>query len=232
MMPTPEPLSTSIRAMLDLESLIPAVSPAVRARVMAQARAALITREEPLLVAELAPMASRSAPHTRWAAAAALVAVTGLAAGAGAYAFRARHESPRARASAVPAPTALAEVRSKGRATAVARPAEKAVLVPEGGAAPARLLPADAVRAELRLLRRARTAVIREDFAAALAPIAEHARRFQDGRLAEEREALRVKTLAGLGRTAEAERAATEFKTRFPRSVLSPAVSKMPSSRP
>jgi hypothetical protein len=74
--------------------------------------------------------------------------------------------------------------------------------------------------------------VAREDFAAAQPPIAEHARRFQDGRLAEEREALRVKSLAGLGRSDEARRAAAAFKARFPRSVLLPAVSQMPASRP
>jgi len=91
---------------------------------------------------------------------------------------------------------------------------------------------ADAARAELRLLRQARGAVARGDYAAALAPIGEHAHRFKDGRLAEEREALRVKSLAGLGRTDEARRAAKAFRARFPRSVLLPAVSQMPASEP
>ena len=86
--------------------------------------------------------------------------------------------------------------------------------------------PADATRAELRLLREARAAVAREDFAAALPPIAEHARRFKNGRLVEEREALRVKALGGLGRTAEARHAAAAFQARFPHSVLLPAVSQ------
>jgi hypothetical protein len=90
----------------------------------------------------------------------------------------------------------------------------------------------DAAREELHLLRRARAAVARGDFAAALAPIAEHTRRFKDGRLAEEREALRVKALAGLGRTDEARRAAAAFEARFPHSVLLPAVSRMPASEP
>jgi hypothetical protein len=70
---------------------------------------------------------------------------------------------------------------------------------------------ADAARAELRLLRQARAAVAREDYAAALPPIADHVRRFRDGRLVEEREALRVKALAGLGRTDDAQRAAAAF---------------------
>src|SRR5204862_2317853 len=75
-------------------------------------------------------------------------------------------------------------------------------------------------RDELRLLSHAREAVARRDFAAALPPIAEHTRRFRDGRLLEEREALRVKALSGLGRGEEARRAATAFKRRFPHSVL------------
>jgi hypothetical protein len=83
---------------------------------------------------------------------------------------------------------------------------------------------------ELRLLGEARAAVARHDFAAALGPISEHARRFRNGRLAEEREALRVRALSGLGRTDEAQRAADAFETRFPRSVLAPAVSHMPAS--
>jgi hypothetical protein len=73
----------------------------------------------------------------------------------------------------------------------------------------------------------ARAAVARQDFAAALVPIGEHARRFKGGRLTEEREALRVKALSGLGRTEEARHAANAFETRFPNSVLQPAVSHM-----
>jgi hypothetical protein len=38
--------------------------------------------------------------------------------------------------------------------------------------------------------------------------------------LSEEREALRVKALVGLGRIAEAKRAGAAFRKRFPRSAL------------
>lgn len=225
MMRAAEPLSTSLRTMLDHEAVIPPVSPLVRARVIARAQAALIARDERLFV----PV--RHTAHTRWAAAAALVGVTALAAGAGAYALRARLAPPSVeRMVASPAPRPVPAPRPKIRVAAPKAPLDEAEVNP--AVRTARLSRADAIRAELRLLRRARGAIIREDFSAALAPITEHARRFQDGRLAEEREALRVKTLAGLGRTVEAERAAAEFKMRFPRSVLSPAVSKMPASRP
>jgi hypothetical protein len=92
------------------------------------------------------------------------------------------------------------------------------------------LPPADAARAELHLMRQARAAVARGDFAAALSPIAEHSHRFKNGRLVEEREALRVKTLLGLGRSNEARRAAAAFRARFPRSVLLPTIGQMPAS--
>jgi len=58
------------------------------------------------------------------------------------------------------------------------------------------------------------------DFAGALAAVGEHAHRYPSGSLVEEREALRVRSLAGLGQSAEAQRAASAFHARFPRSVL------------
>jgi hypothetical protein len=95
-----------------------------------------------------------------------------------------------------------------------------------------RLRPANAGRSELRLLGRARAAVARADFAAALSSIVEHARRFSNGHLAEEREALRVGALIGLGRDEEARRAATAFRARFPHSVLVAAVDQMSARAP
>ena len=81
--------------------------------------------------------------------------------------------------------------------------------------------------AELQLLRAARQDVTRGDFAGALAVIAEHVRRFRNGSLVEEREALRVKSLAGLGRHEDAQRAAAEFHARFPHSVFLPTFERM-----
>lgn len=79
-------------------------------------------------------------------------------------------------------------------------------------------------RDELALLQRARAAVAANDWGDAHSAVSEHARRFPVGQLAEEREALRVKTLIGLGRQEEARQAARAFEARFPRSVLGPAV--------
>jgi len=90
----------------------------------------------------------------------------------------------------------------------------------------------DSARVELRLVERARAAIDREDFPQAMELLAEHARRFRSGRLVEEREALRVKALASLGRRSDARRAAAQFEARFPRSPLLPTVIEMPDLAP
>ena len=222
-MTTRSPVSPEVRALLDQERVIPPVSPSQRARAMARARAALAA---PVVITS-AP--SAAAPRTRWAAAAAAVLVVGAAVAAAAYEIHTR---------LVPAAVARPAAVAAAPAVAARPPASSAadVAVPDLSPTPAATVagpsssPADAARAELRLLRQARAAVARGDFAAALSPIAEHTRRFKNGRLVEEREALRVKALVGLGRAGEARHAAAEFRARFPRSVLLPAVSQMPTS--
>jgi hypothetical protein len=82
--------------------------------------------------------------------------------------------------------------------------------------------PQESYAAELGLLQRAQVACVTQDFSGALVLVAEHARQFPNGRLAEEREALRVRSLAGSGRVDEARRAGAAFAHRFPRSVLLP----------
>jgi hypothetical protein len=223
-------LSPEVRALLDEERAIPAQPAAVRARAMARARAAL--------AAGLAtPVASpaRTALRSRWAAAAVLVCMASAAAVLAAYGIHAHI----ARLAApvvlppIPAPARSGAVRKAPEAPPVVAPADdEAPPAPPRTLSPPRLSRAEALRAELRLLRHARAAVAREDFAAALVPIAEHVRRFKDGRLAEEREALRVKALVGLGRAQDTRRAAAAFRTRFPHSVLLPAVDRMSASGP
>jgi hypothetical protein len=83
---------------------------------------------------------------------------------------------------------------------------------------------ADPFAVELDVLQRAHAAYARRDFSGALTLVAEHARRFRKGPLAEQREALRVRSLVGSGRRDEAQRAASAFAVRFPRSVLLPRV--------
>ena len=227
--------STETRALLERERSIPAQPPAVRARTLARARAAVLAGAVSGTATENAPPTESPARRTWWAAAAVVACVVGVAAGAVAYqAARARPEPsstlpgrslevvPRAAAAAqVPAAPATIPDPTTTTAPAIARSSTRS-----------HAATADSVREELRLLHRARAAVGRADYIAALLPIGEHARRFPDGRLTEEREALRVKSLAGLGRTEQARRAALRFEARFPRSVLSPAVSRMPVTPP
>jgi hypothetical protein len=213
-------LSPKVRALLDRERAIPPQPATVRARALARARAAIVAGS---------PMQStppRAVPRIPWFATAALI---GAAAAVGAGAYEIRGHWARAPRPPAAAPT-LAEAATPlapSAATATAEPTS----APSGSIGTAQS-PQDAASAELHLLRQARAAVARGDFAAALPAIAEHARRFKNGRLAEEREALRVKALAGLGRTEEARRAATAFEGRFPHSVLLPAIGQMPGSEP
>jgi hypothetical protein len=230
-MTTRSPVSPEVRALLEQERVLPPLSASQRARAMARARAALAA---PVVTTSAR---STAAPRTRWAAAAAAVLVVGAAVGAAAYEIHAQlARKQMTRPVAVAAAPAVASAPAVA-AMAPAPPAAE-VAVPDLRPTPAitaaapSLPPADAARAELRLLRQARAAVARGDFAAALPPIAEHTRRFKNGRLVEEREALRVKALVGLGRAEEARHAAADFRTRFPRSVLLPAVSRMPAARP
>ncbi len=218
------PVSPEVRALFEQERVIPSLSAAQRARAMARARAALQSSVAPVVVPASAP------PRTRWLAAVAAALVIGAAVGAAAYEIHARlAPAAVAHRGAVPAPRPI---------VSAPMPAAPAAAVPEPAPAPSPSLaapessPAEAARAELHLLRQARAAVARDDFAAALSSIAQHTRRFKNGRLVEEREALRVKALVGLGRNDEARHAAAAFQARFPRSVLLPTVSQMPDSRP
>jgi hypothetical protein len=221
-MSTRPPLSSETRALLERERAIQPLPAAQRARAMARARAALAAGR----ASTTAPASGRS--RTRWAVAAAAALIASAAVGAAAYEIRVRlARAPQIAPAARALPVAAAAPAARPATEADEQPVAPESPVPAPG-----LSPAEAARAELHLLREARAAVARGDFSAALTPIAEHTRRFKNGRLAEEREALRVKALAGLGRTGEARRAAAAFRARFPRSVLLPAVSRMPTSAP
>jgi hypothetical protein len=218
-------LSREVRALLDRERGILPVPDAARARSLARARAALIAGGVPTSAS------SGVAGRTRWIALAVGMCMLAAAVGAAAYEIRARFGRP----SGDPAPSIVVVLAAPptppmAPASAEAAPGEP-LSSAAGASAPAPRQPDDA-GSELRLMEHARAAVVRGNFAAALPLIAEHSRRFKGGRLAEEREALRVKALSGLGRAEEARRAADAFKAHFPKSVLLPAVSQMPASGP
>jgi hypothetical protein len=213
---TPEP---DLEAMLEHARVIPPVSDVVRARALARARATAATASASTVEAEGLPARVRRPSF----AAAAAIAFALLAGGAAAALL---HRTP------APPPAPPAAPRAIERAPAppapVAEPAAPPDVAPQPSAVaktrrPARVpTPQESYAAELDLLRRAQSAYASRDFSNALVLVAEHGRRFPNGRLAEEREALRVRSLASSGRRGEARNAVDAFANRFPRSVLLP----------
>jgi hypothetical protein len=193
----------------------------VRARALARARAAIVAESR------VPQMAAIAAPGRRFRIAlAASFAVAVGAAGATA-ALRTTLFSP---AGATPtAPAVVSQPVAVPPRSAV----EQEPLAPEAIVPPhaTRFTAAqESYRAEVALLQRAQAAYANRNFTAALALVGEHGRRFPRGRLAEEREALRVRSLAAAGRRDEARRAATIFAHRFPRSVLLPRLQETVSA--
>ena len=210
--------STVVREMLAQERQIPAVPAATRDRAFARALETVAT------MAVSPPIAPTPPRSLRWVA---VVAVLGLGSTAGGVAVY----KLSTRVQAVPTTAVVAAwmpesvVDGKTRDTAIADPrVETSTSSPLGRLA---TRPADV---EVRLLEQAWVALEREDFAAAMVPLVEHARRFRNGRLTEEREALRIRALSGLGLRDEVRRAAADFGARFPLSPLLPAVNRMASS--
>jgi len=213
-------LSPDVQALLDHERQITVLPAAARARALSRARAALAAG------VATRPIPSRAPSALRWAAAAGLACVATVAAGAAAYSLGVRARPPAPPVAASPAMESPAPHWSAGDGPLLNLLAEPVHVAP-----PARAR-ASAARVELRLLQQARAAVAREDFALAIRLLTEDARRFRTGRLVEEREALRVKSLASLGRRTEARRAAVDFEANFPRSPLLPAVRQILDSAP
>ncbi len=92
-------------------------------------------------------------------------------------------------------------------------------------AAPSQAAPAT-VDDEAALLANATRALAHGDYDQALGIVAEHARRFANGVLAEERGALELEALLGLGRGDEAAVAARRFASSYPHSVHAPLVER------
>ena len=80
------------------------------------------------------------------------------------------------------------------------------------------------LQAEGELLQKGRTAMVRGDTEGALAAVEEHATRFPRGKLAEEREALKVQALVAEDRAPEARAALGAFQRNYPKSLLGPAL--------
>jgi hypothetical protein len=198
---------------------VPPVPNVVRARAVARARAAIATgapyKSRPLVI-------GARGRGLRMAVAASLAMLI-CAAGAVA-AFRSgifnRPDPEPEPAPITRASTPISATRSEPEPPPIVAPLPKPA--PRLARATRPLTARESYAAERSLLQRAQVAYAGQDFSAALMLVAEHGRRFPNGRLAEEREALRVQSLAGAGRANEARRAVAAFAARFPRSVLLP----------
>ncbi len=204
-------LPGDLRKLLERERAVPALPAETRERILARARKTLADK------GALPPRERRPIPVLRWAVSGAVVALASAAGGVAAFELCLRMQG------------ATAPVVST---TAIAKPGPRTE-PPAKDTDPSPVAYQTTRRAddEVRLLARARLALAHEEFGAAMGPILEHARRFKHGRLTEEREALRVKALSGLGLREEVRRAAAAFEARFPRSPLVPAVNQLASSR-
>ena len=211
-------LSIEVRALLNEERSIPAVPAATRARAIQRARQAQSTAVQTAVVASSAP-----GVLPIWVVAGLACSIS-VAAGVVASVLVTRERSGPTVAVA-PAAEPVSAGDPQGPGSTAGAPA---VQLPSSPASSGVELERE--RDELRLLERAYAALRREDFAAAISPLMEHARRFKQGRLAEQREVLRMKALSGLGRQEEVRRAAAAFEVRFPRSPLMPVVQQMASA--
>ena len=228
-------LEPELEAFLAHRAIERRVPPDLRARALAHARAIMVGRgaipPAPLLRLPAArPMPVARGRRLFRIALAAAFAVAGAAVGAVA--------ALRDRTADAPMPSVERLSPARGApVTGVGVPSNESPAAPAERAAPTTpphpprsASKADPFSAELDLLQRAHAAYTRRDFSVALALVAEHTRRFPRGHLAEQREALRVRSLAGSGRADEAERAAAAFAIQFPRSVLLPRVAGAPES--
>jgi len=201
--------------------VIPRVSEVVRARSLSRARATMAA----MAVIPREPLSSVRRRSLTIALAASLA--MGVGAAVATAALRGRVPSP-----SQPAPPAVLHTQRPMHTLDVPPSRPSIVPPPAVTARPQRWAhPATAQEsyaAELDLLARAQVAYAAREFADVLARVAEHGRKFPNGRLAEEREALRVRALEGSGRTEEAHRAAATFADRFPRSIMLPRLSREP----
>jgi hypothetical protein len=197
----------------------------VRARARARALASLTAA-----AASPPSIEARHVRSLRLALTVALAFTGAVAVAAGAIAAL-RGRAPRA---STPVPLFISDVAPPSLAAqadspeAPPTPTAKPVLSSERRRAHSSFAARGAYSAELRLLRRAQVAYAGADFFSALVLMREHERRFPNAALAEERDALRVRSLAGAQRAAEARDAAEAFAHRFPHSVLLPSLRVIP----
>jgi len=203
------------------------VSGLARARSLARARARLAKGATPPRPRRATARSSRG---RRSVALAAVLVLT--AAGAAAALLRRAPLADRpAPSMALPTPRELPRAPTQAAPSLAVPPQPSPALAPAPGRG-VTVRPGGERAGELAVLRRAQGAYANGDYAAVVAIIDQHARRFTNGRLAEEAEALRVRSLARCGRGGEAERGLAAFARRFPHSVLLPALRRSVENEP
>jgi hypothetical protein len=211
-----EPLSPNVEALLDSVRTLDSEPEERRLRALARARAAVsMTALAPSVRPRFAGLGLKLAAAFVVAAAAVSAATVHFKAARKPAALAPNPVLQQAPSGAAP----QASPSSQGEAPDPASSLEPDAVPRAAPAVSAHSAP-ERYALELEVLQPARAAVARGDFSAALSSIAEHHRRFPDGQLSEERDALRVQALSGLGRSEEASRAALAFRKRFPGSVL------------
>lgn len=212
----PEPLSAEAERLLAHERDLVSAAPDLQARVLARARmgagTTVVLGRRPWVRGRVVPLA-------------------GLGVVVASVSFAAWYEAQSEGPVPTPRPIAPAFVQAVPPVDSLERLADDVREVPEVPVAEKSAGSSQQVQsqsttpvvdAELSLLQRARLAVNRGAHASAMSDLTEHQRRFPASRLREEREALRIKALDGLGKSEDARRARDKFRQRYPKSVLSP----------
>jgi hypothetical protein len=199
------PLPPIVEAMLEHERALVDKPALLRARLMARARESVHCPDS-LAFSRVAPSALRPL----WLAVAAGIMLVAIVAAA-VQLFRTSEFAKPSPSVALPPPAVVVVPTLNPTPALSATQAPDTVSHASGKA--------DVVE-ELRILDRARRADSRGEYATALALVAEHERRFPHGRLAEDREVLRMRAFVGLDRGSDAHATAAKFRRQFPRSVL------------
>lgn len=230
------PLSPKTQALLAGEREIVAQPAAVRRRALLRARAAMWHTRD--LGADTSRLNGKNA--VRATAVAVLVATSAAAAWitispAASVESNARKAAPEVSEPPPAPPRELARPLPRVTVPEPAEPEPGESVAPAAPAAKRQVPPKRATAnhetpggapEELRLLDKARRALVAGDFRAALGFIHRHQSVFPNGQLSEEREALRIQALRGAGKSKQAGRAASDFESRYPNSVLAPELSK------
>jgi len=131
---------------------------------------------------------------------------------------------PSAAASAVDPVPEPAKAPPQAHAPEPAAPSRRAVPSTRHSPTPAPVATVDTLAEENRLLAKARKALLDEQPQRALTVLADHARRFADGVLTEERKALHAVALCEAGRSEDGAAAARSFLRAHPRAALAQRV--------